>query len=155
MTWVSAGDGVCKRFLTVPPPREVTCHDVPALSGRGGRTLRMRPGLWPTTLMGSTEPPNLISIGGPAGNLSKRADKRFTLQSVRSFHIEFYFKKGPSRSNGERVPIQCGFRRQRKCQSGVIWANVPANVPPVRVQSRMQTVTQACKLVYTPAISVA
>jgi len=119
-----------------------------ALRTRRPRNRRVRPGRWPTTPMGSTEPRNMTSIGGPAGNLSKREDERFALQPVRSLQIEFYFEKGPSRGNGEGVPIQCGFRRQRKRQSGVIWANVPANVPPVRVQSYMQTVLQACKLVY-------
>jgi len=126
-----------------------------ALRRRRPRNRRMRPGRWPTTLMGSTEPPNVISIGGPAGDLSKRADKRFALQPVPSLQIEFYFEKGASRSNGEGVPIQCGFRRHRKLQSGAIGANVPANVPPVRVQSHMQMVTQVCKPVYSSAIPVA
>jgi len=115
----------------------------------------MRPGRWPTTLLGSTEPPNLMSIGGPAGNLRKRADQRFALQPVPSLQIAFYFDKGASRSNGEGVPIQCGFRRLGKRQSGAIGANVPEDVPPVRVQSHMQTVTQVCKPVYSSAISVA
>jgi len=150
--------------ITLENPEEqvhwlLTRRDLPgrarALRMRRPRNRQMRPGRWPTTLMESTEPPNLISIGGPAGNSSKRADKRFALQPVPSLQIEFYFEKGASRSNGEGVPIQCGFRRQRKRQSGAIGANVPAIVPPVRVQSHMQTVTQVCKPVYSPAISVA
>jgi len=143
--------GFCRRqrLQTFPDSAAPSRGHLPgrarALRTRRPRNRRMRPGRWPTTLMGSTEPPNLISIGGPAGNLGKRADKRFALQPVPSLQIEFYFEKGESRSNGEGVPIQCGFRRRRKRQSGAIGENVPANVPPVRVQCHMQTVTQVCK----------